>query len=162
MREQITELIYKSFLSLDELNFSRYLELCHPEYNYKIGAYSPEIRKQMTWLEESRDSIKLLFESLPKHNTDHSRLARLGNVYLVNQEANGDWSALTFLQVFRTTLDGGATELFAIGKIKDKIRTSDDGLKLLDRDIQLETRMFGFGHHIPFQGRAAQSNLVTP
>ena len=71
-------------------------------------------------------------------------------VYLINNESNGDWSALTFLQVFRTTLDGGASELFAVGKIKDKIREEGGTLKLLDRDIQLETRMFGFGHHIPF------------
>ena len=71
----------------------------------------------MIWLEESRDSLKLLFENLPKHNSDHSRLSRLGNVYLINQESNGDWSTLTFLQVFRTTLDGGASELFAVGKI---------------------------------------------
>ena len=143
MREQITELIYKSFLTLDDLNFSGYIDLCHSSFNYKIGAYSPEIRKQMIWLEESRDSLKLLFENLPKHNSDHSRLSRLGNVYLINQESNGDWSTLTFLQVFRTTLDGGASELFAVGK-------EGGTLKLLDRDIQLETRMFGFGHHIPF------------
>jgi methanesulfonate monooxygenase small subunit len=150
MREQITELIYKSFLTLDDLDFAGYISLCHPDFNYRIGAYSPEIRKQMTWLEESRDSMKLLFESLPKHNSDHSRLSRLGNVYLVHKESNGDWAATSFLQVFRTSLDGGATELFAVGKIKDKIRPNDGGFQLLDRDIQLETRMFGFGHHIPF------------
>ena len=150
MREQVAELIYKSFLTLDDLDFAGYINLCHADFNYKIGAYSPEIRKQMTWLEETRDSMKLLFESLPKHNSDHSRLSRLGTVYLMNKESNGDWSALTFLQVFRTSLDGGASELFAIGKIKDTIREADGGLKLLNRDIQLETRMFGFGHHIPF------------
>ena len=150
MREQVAELIYKSFLTLDDLDFAGYISLCHADFNYKIGAYSPEIRKQMTWLEETRDSMKLLFESLPKHNSDHSRLSRLGNVYLMNKEPNGDWSVLTFLQVFRTSLDGGASELFAIGKIKDTIREANGDLKLLNRDIQLETRMFGFGHHIPF------------
>ena len=55
MREQITELVYTSFLTLDDLNFSGYIDLLHPSFNYRIGAYSPEIRKQMTWLEESRD-----------------------------------------------------------------------------------------------------------
>ncbi len=150
MREQVAELIYRSFLTLDDLDFAGYIDLCHSDFKYKIGAYSPEIRKQMTWLEESRDSMKLLFESLPKHNSDHSRLSRLGNVYLMKKESNGDWFALTFLQVFRTTLDGGASELFAIGKIKDTIREASGSPKLLNRDIQLETRMFGFGHHIPF------------
>ena len=149
-RKDITALIYKSFLALDDLNFKEFLNLCAPNYHYKITAYSPEIRKEMIWLEESRQSLEQLFINLPKHNSDHSRLSRLGNVYLIDKTATHEWSVLTFLQVFRTTLDGGATELFAIGKIYDKITETNSEFKLLDREIKLETRMFGFGHHIPF------------
>lgn len=149
-RTEITALIYKSFLTLDDLNFTEFLNLCAPNYHYKITAYSPEIRKEMIWLEESRKSLEQLFVNLPKHNSDHSRLSRLGNVYLINKTAPHEWHALTFLQVFRTVLDGGATELFAIGKIHDKITETNTEFKLLDREIKLETRMFGFGHHIPF------------
>ncbi len=149
-RKDITTLIYKSFLTLDDLNFKEFLNLCAPNYHYKITAYSPEIRKEMIWLEESRQSLEQLFINLPKHNSDHSRLSRLGNVYLIDKTAPHEWSVLTFLQVFRTTLDGGATELFAIGKIYDKITETNSEFKLLDREIKLETRMFGFGHHIPF------------
>ena len=149
-RKDITTLIYKSFLALDDLNFKEFLNLCAPNYHYKITAYSPEIRKEMIWLEESRQSLEQLFINLPKHNSDHSRLSRLGNVYLIDKTAPHEWSVLTFLQVFRTTLDGGATELFAIGKIYDKITETNSEFKLLDREIKLETRMFGFGHHIPF------------
>jgi len=149
-RTEISELIYKSFLALDDLQFAEYLALCAPDYHYLISAYSPEIRKEMIWLEESGDSLKLLFDNLPKHNSDHSRLTRLGNVYLVSKAAANEWKALTFLQVFRTTLDGGATELFAVCKVHDKITKLDEKFKLLDREIKMETRMFGFGHHIPF------------
>jgi methanesulfonate monooxygenase small subunit len=149
-RTEITALIYKSFLTLDDLNFTEFLNLCAPNYHYKITAYSPEIRKEMIWLEESRQSLEQLFINLPKHNSDHSRLSRMGNVYLLDKTAPQEWSALTFLQVFRTVLDGGATELFAIGKIYDKITKTNTEFKLLDREIKLETRMFGFGHHIPF------------
>jgi len=149
-RKDITALIYKSLLTLDDLNFKEFLNLCAPNYHYKITAYSPEIRKEMIWLEESRQSLEQLFINLPKHNSDHSRLSRLGNVYLIDKIAPHEWSVLTFLQVFRTTLDGGATELFAIGKIYDKVTETNAEFKLLDREIKLETRMFGFGHHIPF------------
>ena len=149
-RIEITELIYKSFLALDDLKFAEFLDLCAPEFNYKITAYSPEIRKEMIWLEESRVSLNQLFVNLPKHNSDHSRLSRLGNVYLISKTAPHEWNAITFLQVFRTTLDGGATELFAVGKIYDKITETNTEFKILDREIKLETRMFGFGHHIPF------------
>lgn len=95
-RVQISELIYKSFLTLDDLNFEGFIALCDPHYNYKITAYSPEIRKEMIWLEESRDSLKLLFDNLPKHNSDHSRLARLGNVYLVNKTGAHEWDGAQF------------------------------------------------------------------
>jgi len=149
-RVQISELIYKSFLTLDDLNFEGFIALCDPHYNYKITAYSPEIRKEMIWLEESRDSLKLLFDNLPKHNSDHSRLARLGNVYLVNKSGAHEWDVVTFLEVFRTTLDGGATELFAVAKVYDKVTEANKEFKLLNREIKMETRMFGFGHHIPF------------
>jgi methanesulfonate monooxygenase small subunit len=149
-RKDITALIYKSLLTLGDLNFKEFLNLCAPNYHYKITAYSPEIRKEMIWLEESRQSLEQLFINLPKHNSDHSRLSRLGNVYLIDKIAPHEWSVLTFLQVFRTTLDGGATELFAIGKIYDKVTETNAEFKLLDREIKLETRMFGFGHHIPF------------
>ena len=54
------------------------------------------------------------------------------------------------LQVFRTSLDGGATELFAVGKLHDLISLSGEAPKLLAREVRLQTRMLGFGYHIPF------------
>ena len=54
------------------------------------------------------------------------------------------------LQVFKTKLDGGATELFAVGKMYDSIDLSGDEPRLLDRNIRLDTRMLGVGYHIPF------------
>ena len=55
------------------------------------------------------------------------------------------------LQVFRTVLDGGATALFAVGKIFDSVRI-DPGARdarLVRRRIELDTRMLGIGSHLP-------------
>ena len=71
-------------------------------------------------------------------------------MYLVKKTGAHEWDVVTFLQVFRTTLDGGATELFAVAKVYDKITEANKEFKLLNREIKMETRMFGFGHHIPF------------
>ena len=54
------------------------------------------------------------------------------------------------LQVFRTSLDGGATELFAVGKQYDTVALGASGPMLLDRRIHLDTRMLGIGYHVPF------------
>lgn len=150
-RQSIDELVYRSCLALDEKNFARYLDLCDPAFHYAITAYSPEIRKEMTWLEHDKEGMKTLFTNLPKHNSDHSPLSRHSTVYTVEQdEAKQQAKVVSALQVYRTALDGGATTLFAVGKVYDTITFNGGSPKLLDRNIRLDTRMFGIGYHIPF------------
>ena len=150
-KQSIDELIYRSCILLDEKNFSGFLELCDPAFHYAITAYSPEIRKEMTWLEHDKAGLKLLFDNLPKHNSDHSTLTRHATVYTVDAAGDGaSAKVVSALQVFKTTLDGGATELFAVGRLLDTVALGGDGPKLVDRNVRLETRMFGFGFHIPF------------
>jgi len=52
--------------------------------------------------------------------------------------------------VFKTSLDGGATELFAVGRYLDAVKVDGGPPRLLKRVVKLETRQFGFGYHIPF------------
>lgn len=141
-------------MTLDDKQFSAYLDLCDPAFNYKITAYSPEIRKDMTWLEHDKAGLQALFTNLPKHNSDQSPLTRHVTVYTVRQDAAAQQAhVISALQVFKTSLDGGATELFAVGKLYDQISLSDTpgaGPKLLAREVRLQTRMLGFGYHIPF------------
>ena len=138
-------------MALDDKQFNAYLDLCDPAYRYKITAYSPEIRKDMTGLEHDRAGMQALFTNLPKHNSDQSPLTRHVTVYTVKQDAAaGQAQVVSALQVFRTSLDGGATELFAVGKLHDLISLSDEAPKLLAREVRLQTRMLGFGYHIPF------------
>jgi methanesulfonate monooxygenase subunit beta len=150
-RVMVEELVYSTALRLDALDFAGYMELCDQRFHYLITAYSPEIRKQMTWLEQDRAGMQLLLNNLPKHNSDHSLLSRHMNVYAVGFSADGkEASVVSTLQVYQTRLDGGATELFAIGTVHDKVALTDAGARLLDRHIKLDTRMLGIGFHIPF------------
>ena len=150
-RHTVSELVYRSCMLLDDKNFAGYLELCDPDYQYAITAFSPEIRKEMTWLEHDKAGMQLLFSNLPKHNSDHSPLTRHATVYTVAPGADAaQVDVISALQVFRTTLDGGATELFAVGKLHDVVALSGDGPRLLRRRVRLDTRMLGFGYHIPF------------
>ncbi len=150
-RDAICELVCRSCMTLDAKDFAGYLALCAPAYHYAITAYSPEIRKEMTWLEHDRAGMQLLFNNLPKHNSDQSPLSRHVSVYTVEFDAGGKTArVVSALQVFRTTLDGGATELFAVGKLLDTVEFDGDVPKLLDRNVRLETRLLGFGYHIPF------------
>ena len=149
-RVLVEELVYRTCLALDSLDFNAYLALCDENYHYVIGAYSPEIKKEMIWLEHDMAGMQLLFKNLPKHNSDKSMLSRHASVYTVEFTDDTHADVVSGLQVYRTTLDGGATELFAVGKMRDKVVLGADGARLLERRIKLDTRMFGIGFHIPF------------
>jgi len=54
------------------------------------------------------------------------------------------------LQVFRTSLDGGATELYGVARLIDTVKLDGGSPKLASRVVRMETRQLGFGTHIPF------------
>ena len=114
-------------------------------------AHSPEIRKDMVWLDHDKPGMQLLFNNLPRHISDHSPLTRHAIVYTVEYAAEREQAnVVSALQVFKTTLDGGATELFAVGRYLDTVSVDAGPPRLLKRVVRLETRQFGFGYHIPF------------
>ena len=138
-------------MALDDKDFTGYLELCDPAYHYLITAYSPEIRKEMIWLEHDKQGLQSLFTNLPRHNSDQSPITRHVTLYTVeHDEAAQKAKVVSALQVFKTQLDGGATELFAVGKMRDTVELSGAAPRLLERNIRLDTRMRGHGYHSPF------------
>jgi methanesulfonate monooxygenase small subunit len=150
-RESIEELVYQSCLLMDDADYDGYMGLGEPEFHYTITTFSPEIRKDMVWLEHHRNGLQTLLKQFPRHNSDHSPLARHATVYTVRPDgADNQAEVVSALQVFKTALDGGATELFAVGKYIDTVRLNGDGPKLLKRTVKLDTRMLGIGYHVPF------------
>jgi methanesulfonate monooxygenase small subunit len=150
-RHAVEELVYRSCIALDAKDWKAFLDLCDPGFRYTVSTYSPEIRKDMIWLEHDKDGMSALFTNLPKHNSDHSPVTRHATVYTVEVDAGkGEAAVVSALQVFRTALDGGATELFAVGRFHDRVRLDGGEPKLLKREVRLDTRLLGYGYHIPF------------
>ncbi|MCL2449184.1 MAG: hypothetical protein FWD17_09570 [Polyangiaceae bacterium] len=150
MTDQAAELVYRSCLLLDVQDYEGFLALCDDGLRYTIGAYSPEIRREITWLDHDKRGLATLFRNLPKHHSDPSPLTRHATVYTVRWDGPATTAdVVTALQVFRTTLDGGTTRLFAVGKMRDTIRLAYGRAWLLRRAISLATRDLGIGSHIP-------------
>ena len=150
-RQAVEELVYRSCLALDTKDWKGFLSLCDDAFRYTIATYSPEIRKDMVWLDHDKAGIDTLLTNLPRHNSDHSPITRHATVYTVDvDEASGNASAVSALQVFRTQLDGGATELFAVGRFHDTVKLDGAAPKLLKRVVKLDTRLLGYGYHVPF------------
>ena len=149
LRQAIEELIYRSCLALDAREYKAFLAMCEDDFRYTIATYSPEIRRDMVWLDHDRKGMETLFGNLPKHNSDHSPLTRHATVYTVEVDGNVA-TVVSALQVFRTLLDGGATELFAVGRFHDTVKLDGADAKLARRLVKLETRLLGYGYHVPF------------
>lgn len=154
MQTEITvrELIARTCLALDAGEYAAYLKLCGDHFRYRITAYSPEIRKDMVWLDKDRKGMKDLLDLLPKQNMDRTPLTRHFSVFFLEPGSSGDRVKVTSaLQLFRTETQGGATSLVAVGKYIDEIRVDATGTAvLLDREVRLDTRLLGKGYHVPF------------
>ncbi len=150
-RAAIEELVYRSCLFLDDKKFTEYLSLCDEGFRYSIAAHSPEIRKDMIWLDHDKPGLTTLLTQLPRHNSDHSPLTRHATVYTIDAgAAAGEAQVVSALQVFKTELDGGVSQLFAVGRYVDTVKFNGGSPKLLKRVVKLDTRMLGIGYHIPF------------
>ena len=149
-RQAIEELVYRSCLALDDRDFKGFLALCDDEFRYTITAYSPEIRRDMVWLDHDRKGLDTLLTNLPRHNSDHSPITRHATVYTVDADGDGAAKVVSALQVFRTQLDGGASELFAVGRFIDTVKLNGAAPRLAKRVVKLDTRLLGYGYHIPF------------
>lgn len=156
MEQSARDIVYRSSLLLDEENFIGWLdECCAPDFEYQIKAYSPEIRKEMTWLKHDNEELRTLIKLLPVQNLDASPILRHVVVGLVscNHAAASVTSSVAF---FRTREEGndphvdtGTTYLFAAGRYHDVIEFSGGRPLLKRRSLQLQTRELGIGCHWP-------------
>lgn len=155
LKSALEDVIYAGCLLLDEQRYAAWLELAAPELSYRITAYSPEIRKDMTWLEHDRAGLIALFELLPRHHLNHAQWQRHAVVYRAREEGEGRASAITSLVVHHTVLDvgdshveAGASKVFVVGRYHDEFQIEQGRWLLRDRTVRLETRQLGIGTHL--------------
>jgi methanesulfonate monooxygenase small subunit len=146
----VSELIYRSCLLLDEMDFEGFLNLCDSKFRYKVTVYSPEILKHMTWQEVDKAEMKRHLELVPKHVSNPSPLSRRATVYTISYDDKKKVAdAVSGFEVYQTTLDGGSTALLGIGKYYDTVNLASKDAKLLSRNVKLETRQLGMGSQLP-------------
>jgi methanesulfonate monooxygenase small subunit len=155
LRSAIEDVIYAGVLHLDASRFDAWLALTTPTFNYRIVAYSPELRKDMTWLEHDRAGLAGLFELIPKHHVDHAPWHRQAVLYTLEEDESDGLRAITSFSVYRTLLDagdshvdGGSSQLFVVGRYHDRWVLLDGLWRLAERTVRLETRQLGLGSHV--------------
>jgi len=149
-RDDVRELICRTCLTLDDERYEDYLALCTDDYRYRVTAYSPELRRDMVWLDLGRADLRNMFDMLPEHVKPEGTLARHVSVYAMQPNGPADTLTVTSaLTVYFTDLRG-ATRVFAIGRYNDVVEVAGTGPRMKAREVRLETRALGTGSQIPF------------
>jgi len=134
--------------ALDRGDFTGFLGLCAPSFEYLVRVWSPDIRQDMIWFDHGRDSLKALFDSLPEHLVRPDRMLRHLGQSIVEEETDDLLVLDTSLAVFLTT-PRGDSRLWAVGRYEDRIIREDGIWKLARRVTRLDTRDLGIGTHTP-------------
>ncbi len=153
----VRDTIYRATMMLDDQKFEDWLDLCADDFHYAITAFSPEINKDMIYLQGGRKDMSTLVRLLPKHNTDHSPLRRHTSVYTVDVAEDGKSAdAVSSFVIYQNMLDGinshidaGESRLFLVGKYLDKFRIEDGKAKFVKREVRLDNRRLDKGSHWP-------------
>ena len=147
----IRSALYHAAYSLDSGDFMAFLDWCASTLSYRITTYSPEIRREMTWLEKDREGMHELLSTLSKHNRDRTPIVRHWSPMMISPTLNDNsCDVVSALQVYRTDPDGGVTSLYAVGRYIDHVVIEGGRALIASREVRLETRMLGVGYHIPF------------
>ena len=154
---RVRETIYRATISLDDQKWDDWLDLCDESFHYAIKSFSPEINKDMIYLQGSREEMASLIRLLPKHNTDHSWLRRHTSVYTVDLSEDGTTAdAISSFVVYQNLLDGtnshldaGESHLFLVGKYHDKLVLTDKSAKFVQRVVRIDERRLDKGSHWP-------------
>lgn len=154
LRAALEDVLHRGTLALDERRYGEWLALAAPELRYRITAYSPELRKDMTWLDHDLRGMEALVELLPKHHSSGAEWLRQVVLGTVDVEASASVRAVSSVAVFQTTVDigdahvdGGSSSLFVVGHYDDRFRFDGERWLLAERTVRLHTRQLGIGSH---------------
>jgi methanesulfonate monooxygenase small subunit len=153
----VRDTIYRATLLLDDQRWNEWLDLCDDSFHYAIKSFSPEINRDMTYLQGSRKELATMVKLLPKHNTDHSPLTRHTTVYTVDVADDAESaSAISSFVVYQHMLDGvnshidaGESRLFLVGRYIDTFKIADGKARFIKRVVRLENRRLDKGSHWP-------------
>lgn len=149
---RVRVLVSRGCALLDEERFTEWLALCAPSMRYRIEAHSPEIRRDMTWLDLDHAGLAQLFSNLRMHERDTGALFRHPSLIEISGDsAGGCIQAITSVLVLRIS-PLGEPQLFCAARYHDSIELDGDAARLAARTVRLASRVFpsdSGGSHVP-------------
>lgn len=142
---EVAGLVHDACTALDERRFDDFLGICADDFRYRLTVYSPELRKQMVWLDADKQELHDLYALLPQQVRMNGILCRFANVTKVGPTDDaGDVPVSSAVTIYSTDTDG-ATRLLAVGRYDDVVTAGGSSVALRRRELRLHTRMLGPG-----------------
>jgi len=105
-REKIWDLVSQSCMHLDSEQYDSYLELLDDSYEYIISCFSPDLRKEMVLLQLNKNEMGTLLKNIHNHIHLPGKLFRQASLYSVERKPDDRYSAMSYVTVTYTNLDG--------------------------------------------------------
>ncbi|MBP6019665.1 MAG: hypothetical protein KA735_09245 [Burkholderiaceae bacterium] len=148
-RATATDFIGQTCELLDEERFGEFLEQCSSDFEYVVRTFSPDLGKDMVWLQHDRKGFEMLIKMIPEHVRVDAKLSRHATVTNVTEIEPNKIRTRSKVAVFQTN-PNGTSSILAIGTYIDTIDLAQPtSPKLQDRELVLHTQDLGPGVHVP-------------
>jgi methanesulfonate monooxygenase small subunit len=146
-REAVRDLVQRTALLLDDENFEEWLRVLDAQGTYELSAYSPEIRRWMTWWQSDRSTLEKMLKDVKQHVRDPARRRHVVSspvVTLTGERAQ----ALSHFSLYRT-LPEGQSSLYMVGRYEDTLVKRAGVWLYAAHKVITDTRMLDTFTHIP-------------
>jgi len=144
---QIESTIRRSARYLDEEQFAEWQRLFLPEAQYRIFAYSHELRKEMCWLDLGMGELAWRMNNADRFVRDRCEKTRFVDIVEI-QVGENEATTYSNVQIWTTDLEG-QTSLYALVSYSDALVERDNEWLISNRAVRVRTRILSAGSHIP-------------
>ena len=134
---------------LDEEEFESFLAYFADDSVYRITTFSAELRKEVSYLDLDFQGLEVLLNGIDDHVRFPNKLIRHICPPVIHKIDGDRIFCTTKVAIYHVDLKGIAG-LYALANYQDIVESrSNSELRVLQRNVALETRSFPFGSHLP-------------
>ena len=134
---------------LDQEEFESFLAYFTDDSVYKITTYSAELRKEISYLDLDFRGLEVLLNGIVDHVRFPNKLIRHICPPVIHKIESERIFSTTKVAIYHVDLKG-VGGLYAIGNYQDISESRPNSeLRVIQRNVMLETRSFPFGSHLP-------------
>jgi 3-phenylpropionate/cinnamic acid dioxygenase small subunit len=145
--QAIRDLVALTAARLDREDLAGWLELFDENAEYELTAFSPELRRPMSWWKSERAALEKLIGEIPRHERDPARRLHLLGPIAVALDVGRGRAEVPFA-VYRTMPDG-ATLLYVVGRYENSVIKRGGRWRYTSHRVVLETRFLDAFTHMP-------------